>query len=74
VGKEFVILPTAKHKSNKNLEFELTGQKLPVFEFSEILVQYRKGLQDLLFSEMCAKSWVRLIYPVYMFSLVIVTY
>lgn len=74
MGKEFVVSPIAKPRSSKNLEFELAGQKLPLFEFSEILVQSKKGLETFLFSEMCAKSCVRLLYPEYVFSLVIVPY
>lgn len=51
MGKEFVILPTAKPRSNKSLEFELTGQKLSLFEFSDILVQAKKGPESLLLSD-----------------------
>lgn len=53
MGKEFVVLPTAKPRSNKSLEFELTGQKPSLFEFSDILVQAKKGPESFLFSDVC---------------------
>lgn len=57
VGKDFVMLPIAKPRSNKNLKFELTSQKIPLFEFSEILVQSKKRVLKVFCFQKCRTLW-----------------